>query len=65
VSEVLPWLGVGALGALGALGRFTVDTAVSARRPSDFPFGTLAVNLSGGGLRLAELGRSPTRGRTA
>jgi fluoride exporter len=48
VTDVLPWLGVGALGALGALGRFTVDGAVSARRPSDFPFGTLAVNLSGG-----------------
>jgi fluoride exporter len=48
VMHVLPWLGVGALGALGALGRFTVDGVVSARRPSDFPFGTLAVNLSGG-----------------
>jgi fluoride exporter len=45
--DALPWLGVGALGALGALGRFTVDGAVSARWPSDFPFGTLAVNLSG------------------
>jgi fluoride exporter len=48
VIDALPWLGVGALGALGALGRFTVDGAVSALRPSDFPFGTLAVNLSGG-----------------
>jgi fluoride exporter len=48
VIHVLPWLGVGALGALGALGRFTVDGVVSVRRPSDFPFGTLAVNLSGG-----------------
>jgi fluoride exporter len=48
LSDVLPWLGLGALGALGALGRFTVDSAVSAWRPSDFPFGTLAVNLSGG-----------------
>jgi CrcB protein len=48
VIDALPWLGVGALGALGALGRFTVDGAVSARWPSDFPFGTLAVNLSGG-----------------
>lgn len=46
--DALPWVGLGALGALGALGRFTVDAAVSARRPSDFPFGTLAVNLSGG-----------------
>jgi fluoride exporter len=48
VIEALPWVGVGALGALGALARFTVTGAVSARRPSDFPFGTLAVNLSGG-----------------
>jgi fluoride exporter len=48
VIDALPWLGMGALGALGALGRFTVDGAVSARWPSDFPFGTLAVNLSGG-----------------
>jgi CrcB protein len=48
VIDALPWVGLGALGALGALGRFTVDAAVSARRPSDFPFGTLAVNLSGG-----------------
>lgn len=46
--DALAWVGVGALGALGALGRFTVDGAVSARWPSDFPFGTLAVNLSGG-----------------
>ena len=45
--EALPWVGVGALGALGALARFTLTGAVSARRPSDFPFGTLAVNLSG------------------
>lgn len=46
--DALPWIGLGALGALGALGRFTVDAAVSARWSSDFPFGTLAVNLSGG-----------------
>jgi len=48
VIDALPWVGLSVLGALGALGRFTVDGAVSARRPSDFPFGTLAVNLSGG-----------------
>jgi len=45
--DALPWIALAALGGLGALGRFTVDAAVSARRPSDFPFGTLAVNLSG------------------
>ncbi len=48
MMSALPWIGLGALGALGALGRFTIDGAVSARWPSDFPFGTLAVNLSGG-----------------
>jgi len=48
VIDPLPWVGVGALGGLGAVGRFVVDGVVSARRPSDFPFGTLAVNLSGG-----------------
>jgi len=48
VIDALPWVGLGALGALGALGRFTVDGAMSTRWPSDFPFGTLAVNLSGG-----------------
>lgn len=46
--DALPWVGLGALGALGALGRFMLDGAVSARWPSAFPFGTLAVNLSGG-----------------
>jgi CrcB protein len=48
VIDALVWVGVAGLGALGALGRFTLDGAVSARWPSDFPFGTLAVNLSGG-----------------
>jgi fluoride exporter len=46
--DALPWIGVAALGALGASARFALDGAVSARWPSDFPFGTLAVNLSGG-----------------
>jgi CrcB protein len=44
---VLTWTGVALLGALGAVARFRVDSAVSARLPSDFPLGTLAVNLSG------------------
>ena len=48
MTDVLPWLGMAALGAAGALGRFTVDGFVSTQRPSDFPFGTLAVNLTGG-----------------
>lgn len=41
------WIGVAGFGALGAVARFRVDSAVSARLPSDFPFGTLVVNLTG------------------
>lgn len=48
MMDALPWVALGALGAIGALGRFKLDGAVSARWPSAFPFGTLAVNLSGG-----------------
>jgi CrcB protein len=44
---VLTWAGVALFGALGAVARFRVDSAVSARFVSDFPLGTLAVNLSG------------------
>ena len=44
---VLTWIGVAVFGALGAVARFRVDSAVSARLPSDFPFGTLVVNLGG------------------
>ena len=44
---VLTWAGVALCGALGAVARFRVDSAISARLPSDFPAGTLAVNLTG------------------
>ena len=44
---VLAWIGVAVLGALGAVARFRVDSAVSSRLPSDFPLGTLVVNVSG------------------
>ena len=44
---VLSWVGVACFGALGAVARFRVDSAVSARLPSDFPLGTLVVNLTG------------------
>jgi CrcB protein len=40
-------LGIGLLGGLGAVGRFLVDGAVAARAGDRFPWGTLAVNLSG------------------
>ncbi|MBU8812139.1 fluoride efflux transporter CrcB [Mycolicibacterium goodii] len=43
----LVWTGVAILGGLGAVCRFLVDRAVSARAPGGFPYGTLAVNLSG------------------
>jgi fluoride exporter len=44
---VLTWVGAAVFGALGAVARFRVDSAVSARLPSDFPIGTLVVNLTG------------------
>jgi CrcB protein len=54
-------LGLGVLGGAGALARFLLDGAVAARLGRAFPFGTLAVNLSGafvlGVLVGAELGR--------
>ena len=40
-------LGVGLLGGVGATARFVLDGAVSARTAGRFPFGTLAVNVSG------------------
>jgi CrcB protein len=40
-------LGLGLLGGAGAVGRFLLDGAVARRVGSAFPFGTLAVNLSG------------------
>jgi fluoride exporter len=39
--------GVGLLGGVGAIGRFLLDGAVASRVRSGFPFGTLAVNLTG------------------
>jgi len=41
------WAGVGMLGGVGALLRFLLDAAVSERAAGWFPWGTLAVNLSG------------------
>lgn len=48
MTGALTWAGVALLGAGGAWARFVVGSAIAARRPSAFPFGTLAVNLSGG-----------------
>jgi CrcB protein len=40
-------IGVGLIGGAGAIARFLLDGAVAARAGRRFPFGTLAVNLSG------------------
>jgi CrcB protein len=40
-------VGVALLGGAGAVGRFLLDAAVGARVGRAFPWGTLAVNLSG------------------
>ena len=40
-------LAVGLIGGFGAIARFVVDGAVASRLGRRFPFGTLAVNLSG------------------
>ncbi|MCW3022541.1 MAG: crcB [Conexibacter sp.] len=40
-------LGLGLLGGAGAVGRFLLDRAVTRRAGGAFPYGTLAVNLSG------------------
>jgi CrcB protein len=40
-------LGVGLLGGVGAIGRFLLDGSVAGRLGREFPYGTLAVNLSG------------------
>lgn len=40
-------LAVGVLGGVGAIARFLLDGAVARRAGRAFPFGTLAVNLSG------------------
>ena len=41
------WMAVAAVGGAGALLRFALDGWVSERIAGDFPWGTLAVNLSG------------------
>jgi fluoride exporter len=41
------WIGIGVLGGLGAVGRVLLGAAVDDRARTWFPWGTLAVNLSG------------------
>ena len=45
--NVALWTAVLGIGGLGAVARFMVDRAVSRRAKGFFPFGTLAVNISG------------------
>ena len=45
--SALTWIAVAALGGIGSLLRFFVDGTVASRVGRVFPFGTLAVNLSG------------------
>ena len=45
--RMLVWVGVGLLGGVGALLRFGIDGVISERAGSEFPWGTLAVNVSG------------------
>ncbi|MGB8211480.1 MAG: fluoride efflux transporter CrcB [Mycobacterium sp.] len=47
---MLLWVGVLIAGGFGALLRFLVDGAVARRAARSFPFGTLAVNISGAAL---------------
>jgi CrcB protein len=45
--SVAVWVGVFVLGGFGAVARFMLDRAVTRRVGRPFPFGTLAVNISG------------------
>jgi CrcB protein len=45
--SIYVWAGVAAVGGVGAIGRFLLDTSITARLASDFPWGTFAVNISG------------------
>jgi fluoride exporter len=49
--SLLVVLGVGALGGAGAVARFLLDAQVTRRLGRTFPYGTLAVNLSGAAAR--------------
>jgi CrcB protein len=50
VTTALVWVGVALIGGIGSVLRFVVDRAVARRVSWPFPFGTLAVNVSGAAL---------------
>jgi CrcB protein len=45
--SMLVWAGVVLIGGAGAVARFLADGVVSSAAGRDFPFGTMAVNISG------------------
>jgi fluoride exporter len=49
-TTVLVWAGVMLIGGIGSVLRFLVDRAVARRAARSFPFGTLAVNITGAAL---------------
>jgi CrcB protein len=49
-TTVLVWAGVMLIGGIGSVLRFLVDRALARRVARPFPFGTLAVNISGAAL---------------
>jgi CrcB protein len=49
-TTILVWVGVMLIGGIGSVLRFLVDRAVARRAARSFPFGTLAVNISGAAL---------------
>ncbi len=50
VTTAAVWAGVALIGGVGSVLRFVVDRAVARRVARSFPFGTLAVNISGAAL---------------
>ncbi|ORA16616.1 fluoride efflux transporter CrcB [Mycobacterium arosiense] len=50
VTTALLWVGVVLIGGIGSVLRFVIDRTVARRLSRPFPFGTLAVNVSGAAL---------------
>ncbi|OBH61639.1 fluoride efflux transporter CrcB [Mycobacterium sp. E2479] len=50
VTTAAVWVGVAFIGGIGSVLRFVIDRAVARRVFRPFPFGTLAVNISGAAL---------------
>ncbi|OBF60513.1 camphor resistance protein CrcB [Mycobacterium sp. 852002-51971_SCH5477799-a] len=50
MTTALVWVGVVLIGGVGSVLRFVIDRTVARRVSRPFPFGTLAVNISGAAL---------------